>query len=533
MQKHFPLPPPASLNKICIIGGGIGGLAAAIRLACYDVQVAVFEKQPILGGKLNAWNVAHPSRNQTHSFRFDTGPSLLTMPYVFADLFAAAGRDVRDYLTIRRLDPAARFVWNAGQTFELSAATDALLEQVRRVSPADVRGVQKLLDRGRKHWPLAEPFIARSIDQLRSDPNGSIWQMIATPFRIGAFGNFQRSIDRLITHPRLRAVFHQYATYAGVAPWQAPASLNVIPWVEHHFGGWHIDGGMYALATALEKLARELDVEIHTDGPVKQIRIESASDHVPRASAVELEDGRAIAADAVVVNADAVYAYRKLIAPEFRPSFSDQTLDAYDPGGSGMILLLGVDGTYPQLAHHTKFMPDDYTAELRQVFTEHRIPDDPCIYVCAATRSDPTLAPEGCENLFILVSAPSLKQSDIDWSVAGPAYRDRILQTLETRCGLTDLRRRIVVNRMMTPVDLQGMYNANYGSIYGVAPSNWRGKFARPQNHDKHIANLFFAGGAAHPGGGLPLVAMSGKIAADLVVAHLHAPTRSSINPER
>jgi phytoene desaturase len=166
-------------------------------------------------------------------------------------------------------------------------------------------------------------------------------------------------------------------------------------------------------------------------------------------------------------------------------------------------------------------LPDDYRAELDAMFVHDKIPADPCLYVCAATRSDPTLAPEGCEALFILVSAPSLQRATIDWNIEGPRYRDRIVQSLEKRWGLTDLSRRIVVEKSMSPADLKVRYNANAGSIYGIASNSLRTAFMRPPNRDAKIKRLYFAGGATHPGGGLPLVALSGKIAASMAAEDL------------
>ncbi|HMO24820.1 MAG TPA: hypothetical protein PKB10_00990, partial [Tepidisphaeraceae bacterium] len=213
---------------------------------------------------------------------------------------------------------------------------------------------------------------------------------------------------------------------------------------------------------------------------------------------------------------DVVYAYRHLIAPAHRPHFDDRKLNRLEPGGSGMVLLLGIEGAYPQLAHHTKFIPHDYRSDLPALFETGTIPPDPCLYVCATTRTDPSQAPAGCENLFVLTSAPPLT-SNIDWNIEGPRYEARVLERLEAR-GLTDLRQRIVVKHRLTPADLQSRYNANAGSIYGISSNSLKTAFLRPPNRDKHIRNLYFAGGAPHPGGGLPLVTLSGKIASELLL---------------
>jgi phytoene desaturase len=512
-------------KHIVIIGAGIGGISAAVRLAAAGCRVTLLEKNERVGGKLNCWQAAHPHRPGERPFRFDTGPSLLTMPFVFMDLFAAAKQDVRDHLQIVKLDPVARYCWADGARLELRATEQDLIEQVRRFAPRDVVGFTRLLARGRKIWGLAEQFLSHAPEQLAQAAGMRALGMLTVPFRIGMFSRFSRTIDKHIQDRRLRDVLYQYATYSGASPFKAPATLTCIPWVEHYYGGFHIRGGMYRLAERLELVARQLGVEIRTNCPAAQILIDRAPDRRQRqhaaARGVKLSDGTQVLSDAVICNSDAVYAYRQLVAAEFRQKYNDRTLDGFDPGGSAIVILLGVEGTYPQLAHHTKFMPVDYPDELRSMFETRTIPRDPCVYVCAPTRTDPDLAPDGCENLFILASAPPLRGSSIDWSIEGPRYAQRLLETLETRFGLTDLSRRIVVQRTMTPFDLKQLYNANAGSIYGIASNSLRSTFFRPPNRDRHVRQLYLCGGATHPGGGLPLVALSGKIASELAAQDL------------
>lgn len=508
-------------KHVIIIGGGLGGLAAAVRLG-RTCRVTLLEKLPRVGGKLNLWEASHPTRQNDRPFRFDTGPSLLTMPFVFMDLYAAAGEDVRDHLSITRLDPVSRFAWADGSSFSLFDDDFALHQELARFAPDDREGWMRFLERGRKIWELGEPFLTHAPEQLMRFDDWRAIGMITVPFRIGMFSRLSKTIDRNVKHPRLRDILYQYATYSGASPFHAPGTLAVIPWVEHYFGGWHIDGGMYQLAKSLEGIARKNDVELRMGTSVAEILVEAGV-----AVGVRLTDGTELRADAVIANSDVVYTYRNLIAPQHRKRYSDIALDRFDPGGSGMILMLGIEGTYPQLAHHTKFMPDNYRDELAAMFESRAIPDDPCIYVCAPTRTDPTLAPEGCEQLFVLVSAPSIRGNSIDWTIEAPRYRDRIVRTLETRFGLTELGKRIVVEKIHTPVDLKDLYNANAGSIYGIASNSLRTAFLRPPNRDQQIKRLYHAGGATHPGGGLPLVALSGKIVSELVAADLGIQDRA------
>lgn len=523
-----------SAKRIVVIGAGVGGLAAAIRLAAAGFSVQLLEKNEQVGGKLNCWQAPHPQRPDDRPFTFDTGPSLLTLPFVFADLFAAAREDVRNWLPIIKLEPIASFRWADGSRFDLRATEAALQQEVARFSPADVAGWKRLADRGRKIWDLsAELFlfhapeqVLRGLDGERFNPLRGL-SLLTTPFRIGMFSNYAKLIDKHLKNQKLREVMYQYATYSGASPFKAPATLAVIPHAETYFGGWYPKGGMYRIAQTLLQLAIKLGVTIRTGCTVKKILTEKTSrglqPRMARATGVQLQDGSIIEAHAVVANSDVVYTYSNLIAPEHRPHYPDRKLNHLEPGGSGMVLMIGVDGTYPQLAHHTKFMPADYRSDLRAMFETRTVPDDPCIYVCASTRTDPTQAPAGCENLFILCSAPPI-DGKLDWTIEGERYEQQILRTLEEKCGLTDLRQRIVVKRRMTPFDLQSLYNANAGSIYGLGSNSRKAAFLRPPNRDKKIKGLYFAGGATHPGGGLPLVALSGKIVAELVGEDLRAP---------
>lgn len=512
-----------TVKRVVIIGAGVGGLAAAVRLAARGVRVLLLEKQDQVGGKLHRKRLSHPGRPNDRPFCFDTGPSLLTLPFVFQDHFAAGGADVRNVLSIRGLSPISRFIWQDGQSLELTSDLPRLLENVRRFAPGDESGLERFLDRGRHIWTLGgESFLNHAPEQIARLSRRSIvdgLRAATIPFRIGMFSKYGRLVDRLIRSQRLRDVLYQYATYAGASPDAAPATLAVIPHCELELGGWYIDGGMYKLAEALEALARKLGVDVRTSTAVTQI-VTTGRAGRRVIDCVETSAGERFDCDAVLCNADVVWAYHHLIRTEDRPCFTDTKLARLDPGGSGMALLLGVDGTYPQLAHHTKFMPDDYRQDLRATFETRTLPADPCIYVCAPTRTDPSRAPDGCECLFVLCSAPPL-DGTIDWSVEGPRYEARIIETLENRYGLTDLSRRIVVRKRVTPMDFAMNYNAHRGSFYGVGSNGIRSAFLRPPNRDRHIAGLFFAGGATHPGGGLPLVALSGKIASELICDHL------------
>lgn len=536
-------------RHVVVIGGGVGGLAAAIRLAAQGFRVTLFESGPSVGGKLNVRTVQHPARLAERPFRFDTGPSLLTMPFVFEQLFEAAGDRLDRHLDLQQLDPIARYQWPDGDSINLSNNDELMSAELSRFSNEDAAGFFRFIERGEKIWSLsAEMFLFNAPEQLLRPPKPAAnsdhsaeqggpsasafdrlktaWSMLSIPVRIGMFRKFATDVDRAVRHPKLRELLYQYATYSGASPFRAPATLAVIPYVERHFGAWYPMGGMYRLAEELEALALRLGVTVRTSCPVAKVLIEPIAKSperrrsIGRAVGVVTAGGEEIRADAVVCNADVVYAYRDLVPAAFRRKYSDRTIDRIEPGGSGLALMLGVEGTYPQLAHHNKFMPADYRDDLVSMFETRTVPREPCIYVCASTRTDPSQAPDGCENLFVLASAPSL-DGRIDWEREGQRYRDQLVHTLETKWGLTKLADRIVVERRISPSDLRSLYNANAGSIYGIGSNNLKNAFLRPPNRDRDVSSLYFVGGATHPGGGLPLVALSGKIAAEMVTEDL------------
>jgi phytoene dehydrogenase-like protein len=248
-------------KHVAVVGGGVGGLAAAIRLAAAGARVSLFEKNPRVGGKLNLWQAPHPNRPSDRPFRFDTGPSLLTLSFVFDQLFAAAGEKLADHLDLIRLDPIALFQWADGSQFELKALAADTENELRRFAADQLPGWQRIAAHGRNIWDLtADLFLYHSPEQsLRGDgfnPRKAL-SMLTVPIRIGMFRRFSRLIDRHVHNPKLREILYQYATYSGASPFKAPATLAVIPFAEQHFGGWYPRGGMYRIAEAMESIAKK------------------------------------------------------------------------------------------------------------------------------------------------------------------------------------------------------------------------------------------------------------------------------------
>lgn len=490
-----------------VIGAGMGGLATAIRLAARGVRVTLLEARPRPGGKVNTWSA--------DGWAFDTGPSLLTMPWVLRDLFTAAGRSLDDALTLDPVDPICRYHFADGATLEVTNDTARMAANIEALSPRDVPAFFRFLAYASDLYAVAgEPFLTRPLDKsLVGLTRNDLFRFGFRPRDLAKLAT-PRTVHGVVSgifhDPRLVQVFDRYATYNGSSPYHAPAAFCIIPYVEFATGAWHPRGGIYRVAAVLAALATDLGVEIAYDTPVAEIVIRDG-----RATGVRTADGAAIAADAVVSNADVQTTYRRLLADDapYVPAMR-RRLAALEPSYSGFLLLLGTRRAHPELAHHTISFSADYRAEFDDLVQRRIPPTDPTIYLCRASATDMTAAPDGCDTLFVMVNVPYL-DGRTDWQTYAPRYRDHVVKTLARRgFALAD---DVAVEAVWTPETLQAAYGAHRGAIYGFASNGPRAAFLRPGNRARGIRNLYFAGGTVHPGGGVPLALLSGKIVAAMI----------------
>jgi phytoene desaturase len=483
-----------------VIGAGVGGLAAAARLARLGHDVTVVEAQHTVGGKLGSY--------ERDGFRFDTGPSLLTMPQVLHELFEDTG-GWPDSLELRRLEPTARYRFADGSTLDAVSDLDDFCRRLDSAfGPGNGDDWRRLMTRAARIWDATRvPFLESPLHGPRTLAGLALRQ--PRDIRAIAPGRSLRGLGRrYLRDARLRMLLDRYATYTGSDPRKAPAALAVVAYVEQHFGGWYVDGGLGRIADALHDRALDCGATLVVGARVDRIETDSG-----RVSGVRLADGGRLPADVVVANIDAGIVYGELLhAPR-----AARWLARATPSLSGFVLLLALRGRTDGLAHHTVLFPVDYDAEFDAVFgaTARPVPD-PTLYLTRP--DDPTVHPAGHESVSVLVNAPrhGRGQGAVDWQEPGLAssYADHLVDLLDGH-GL-DVRNRIVWSGFVTPADLEERTGAVGGAIYGTSSNGAAAAFLRPANRSP-VQGLFLVGGSSHPGGGLPLVTLSARIVAGLI----------------
>ena len=489
-------------KKIAIVGAGIAGLSAAIRLAAAGHDVTIYEQNAEVGGKMAEYC--------TDQFRWDTGPSVITMRHVFEELFASANRQLSDYLTFLPVDPLTRYFYPDGTQIDITRDWQLLAEQIAALDERDVAGYLRFLQKSAEIHRITSPtFIYSQPPTVRSFLNVPLRDW----FKIDALRTMQQSIESSVHSPQLRQLLGRFATYVGGSPYAAPATLNVIAHVELTGGVWYPQGGVYQIAHAMCRLAQELGVTIRCNTTVAQIALNNS-----KASGLTLADGQTVSADFIISNLDVTTTYEKLLSAQRNARWHRSTLrrlKRQEPSCSGFIVLLGIKGEHPELAHHNIWFSDNYSAEFDAIFKQGVPAQNPTVYAAITSKTDPDHAPVGHENWFILVNAPALN-SNFDWKNGAIEYRNRVLNQLATH-GI-DLRGKIVHERIMTPYDLMQNSGAHRGALYGASANSRWTAFRRPHNRCPDVPRLYFAGGTTHPGGGVPMVTLSGKVAADFIL---------------
>jgi diapolycopene oxygenase len=453
--------------------------------------VDVFEKNAHVGGKLNLL--------ERDGFKFDLGPSILTMPQLFRSVFEKAGKRLEDYMELELISPQWRNFFEDGTTIDLYAKPADTVANNDGLGPDDERDMTTFLEYSRALYEASEPsYFDRGLD--------TFWQMIryhgvfASLFSFDIFKTMHQGVSRRIRNEYLVKIYDFFVTYIGSSAFDAPAVLNMLPHIQAEFGLLYVKGGLYKLALGLRKLLEDIGVTIHLESEVVEIRRDGR-----RATGVRLKDGSAHDADVVVSNMEVIPAHRTLLGASDRDV---ARFDKFAPACSGLVIHLGTDIEYPQLAHHNFFFSGNPEKHFADVYRKKKLPEDPTIYLVAAARSDRSQAPDGCENIKILPHIPHIQ--DPPFTAADyDALKGRVLDKLE-RMGLKDLRKHAIVDHMWVPDDIQRLYYSNRGAIYGVEANKKLNFGFKAPKRSELFENLWFVGGSVNPGGGMPTSLLSG-----------------------
>jgi phytoene desaturase len=476
------------MADVAVIGAGVGGLATAIHLGTAGHHVTVIERRPEVGGKLG--------QHSRDGFTFETGPSLLTMPFVFDELLGSVQGAVR-------LDPvcAYRFADRSGFAgFTTRGSLPATVASVAALAPGSEAAWRAFHAHGRDVWEVsARTFFAGPIESPMA-----LARRLRSPRDLAAIDpgvTLATRARRSFTDPRLRQWAGRYATYTGSSPYRAPATLACIPYLEQEYGAWAVAGGLGRLATQLGAAATAAGATIRCGASVTAIRVEG-----DRVRGVEV-DGDLIGADIVVSDADATSLYTDLLPDRRRLRRARRA----GLSSSGFVVLAAVDGPTPGIAHHNVAFSSDYRREFHQIFDRGEPADEPTVYACVSSMTDASVAPPGAENWSILVNVPA---GPVTWDP--DRYRERVFDVLAARGW--DIRPRVRWTEVLTPADLEARFVAPGGAIYGTSSNGRRAAFLRAANRGP-VRGLYLVGGSAHPGGGLPIVAMGAAIVAGMIQA--------------
>ncbi len=497
-MPQFTNPDPnAAGSKAIVIGAGIAGIATAIRLAVKGYSVEVFEAGSIAGGKL--------SEIRSGDFRFDAGPSLLTMPQYLDELFHLAGKTPAHYFRYERLDQVCKYFYEDGTRITAFSDRNKFASEIESNTTDSAGSVLDFLRKSEQIYGITDPvFLQRSLHKLKSYFSTTTLRSALRFLQIDSFRSMNKANSSRFRDPKTVQLFNRYATYNGSDPYQAPATLNVIPHFEQHFGAYFPEGGMYSIVRSLTRLALDCGVKFRFNTYVDQIIVKNRT-------AAGVRIGAAVhPSDLVVSNMDVWYTYRRLLKGHPAP----EGVLHQERSSSALIFYWGIHKTFPDLDLHNIFFTEDYQEEFRHIWHSKDIYHDPTIYLNISSKMQAGDAPAGCENWFAMINVPS--NSGQDWDDLIIKAKDCMLKKLSKRLG-EDLSKLIMTESVLDPRGIEGGTHAYKGSLYGNSSNSQFSAFLRHANFSSKVRGLYFAGGTVHPGGGIPLALLSAKIIAGIV----------------
>ena len=492
-SQNGPIPLAPGRTAI-VIGSGFGGLAAGIRLRAKGYDTTILEMRDKPGGRAYVYEDA--------GFTFDAGPTIITVPFVLRELAELAGKDLGDYVTIVPCEPYYRIYFADGRHFDYSGDPDRLEAEIARFNPADVANYRRFL-------AYTKQVFDKAFTELAAHSFHSAWEMVKVApdlIRLRAEQSVYRRVSAFIEDPDLRQVFSFEPLLIGGNPLRSSSIYSMIHYLEKTWGVHFAMGGTGALVRGLVRLFEDMGGRLELNARVEEIEVEGG-----RVRGVRLASGETIRADVAVSNGDVANTYRKLIRPEHRRKWTDRRLERMRYAMSLFVVYFGTDRTYPDLAHHTIVLGPRYQDLLGDIFDRKVVADDFSLYLHAPTRTDPSLAPPGCEAFYVLSPVPHLGGGQ-DWDAIKDEYADRILASLEKDYLVPDLRQHLVTRRIFTPRDFEVDLDAYLGSAFQFEPVLTQSAWFRPHNKSEDVEGLYFVGAGTHPGAGLPGVISSAKV---------------------
>ncbi len=486
-------------KKIIVIGGGFGGLAAASRLAAKGHDVTLMEKRDKLGGRGYQYEVS--------GFKFDGGPTVMTAPYIFDEIFEAAGKNREDYFKLVPLDPFYRLFDENGNFFDYRHHHEDMLNEIEKWNPSDVQGYEKFVAETRKIFNLFHPYTDQPFLKFNK-----MLKIMPGVIKLQGHLSTYRFVSRFIKNDYLRKFFSFHPLLVGGSPFETPGLYTLIVQFEKEWGVHYAIGGTGSVVSGLGKLFTDLGGKIQLNAEVKEILVKDK-----KVTGVKLENGSIENADIIVCNGDIAYSYRNLIPEEHRRKYTNRRIDKMKYSMSLVVIYFGTKKRYldSKLAHHNIMFAPRYKGLLKDIIYGDSLPKDFSLYLHMPTITDTSIAPEGCESFYVLSLVPTLR-ANIDWNKEIEPYKQKIYKYLEDHY-LPDLRKNIIAEHHIDPVHFHDTLNSHLGAAFSVKPSLLQSGYWRPHNQSEEFDNLYFVGAGTHPGAGVPAVLSSGKIAAELI----------------
>jgi len=488
-------------KKVIIIGAGTAGLASAIRLQSKGFDVVIYEKNPQVGGRMYS--------HEEKGYRFDVGPTIVMMPEIYREVFEYSGANPDDYLSMQLLDPLYQLHYQDGTSFSVSSNLTKLIPALEKVSHEDTQGYLAYLADIYKRYNIArQGFLDRSFHSAKDIFS---WKNIRDTIRLRTLNSAYSSISKFVKNEKLRQALSFQTLYIGVSPFVGPSIYTVIPMIELLYGIWYIQGGMYAMAKAMQRRFEELGGRVVLNTNIEKINV------VDKKAVGIIVKGQAVAADIVLVNADFPYAVSHLLEEKDRGKYTPSKIKKMEYSSSSFIMYFGLNKKIKTSVHQIRYAKN-FKKNIDDLF-EPTLPEDPSFYIYSPTQIDETVAPEGKEIIYVLVPVPNREGDQFSWDEAmTKTYRDKLVEKMKLIPGFETFDQTIEIEKVMTPKDWQAQFNLQFAATFGLKPILLQSNFFRPQAKALKIKNLYFTGTSTHPGAGIPIVMKSAKIVSDTII---------------